>query len=167
MNQVRLHMAEDHRELERLLKRLSDDAQAPECAALHCTWCEFESRLLGHMAAEEDYLLPLIEASHTAEVTRTLAEHKQIRRQVSELGVAIELHTVRQPAIEELIRTLQAHAHYEDQTLYPLAGEEAPPVLQQRLSAMLKSAMRLAKSSSTKLTAAGAHSAPGAERARP
>ena len=167
MNQIGQHMAEDHRELQALLKRLAEDALAPEAAALHCTWCELESRLLGHLAAEEHYLLPLIEASHPTEAARIVAEHGQIRRQVSELGVAIELHTVRQPAIDELIRTLQTHAQYEDQTLYLLAGDKASPLLQQRISARLKSAMRLAQSASTKLASGMSHHRPAAGRTQP
>ena len=167
MNQVGRHLAEDHREIEALLKRLAEDAQAPECAALHCTWCELESRLLGHMAAEEHYLLPLIEASHPTDAARTFAEHNQIRHQVSELGVAIELHSVRQPAIDQLIRTLQAHAQYEDETLYPLAGEKASPMLQQRIAAMLKSAVQLAKKASDKLASGRTHSGNKPEQARP
>ena len=167
MNQVGLHMAEDHRELEALLKRLADDAQAPECEALHLTWCELESRLLGHMAAEEHYLLPLIETSHPAQAARTFTEHDEIRRQVSELGVAIELHSVRQPAIDGLIRTLQAHAQYEDETLYPLAGDGASPILQQRLWAMLNSAVHLAKTASDKLAPGRGHGGNKPEQAQP
>jgi len=155
MNQVERHMAQDHRELETLLKQLQEDAEAPECAAMHGTWCELEERLLGHLVAEEHYLLPLIEADHPAEVARTLGEHDEIRRQVSELGVAIELHAVRQPAIQELIRTLQAHARFEDETLYPLVGEKASPILQERLGALLKAAVRLAKAASLKLSLTG------------
>jgi hypothetical protein len=157
MNHIGQQMANDHRELEALLKRLADDALAPECGALQCTWSELESRLLAHMAAEEHYLLPLIEASHPAEVARTFLEHKQIRHQVSELGLAIELHTARNPAIEELIRTLQAHAQYEDQTLYTLAGDKASMTLQHRISAMLKTAVHLAKLASDKLEPGRAH----------
>jgi hypothetical protein len=152
MNQVERHMAQDHRELETFLKQLQEDVEAPECAAMHCTWCELEERLLGHLLAEEHHLLPLIEADHPAGVARTLAEHDEIRRQVSELGAAIELHTVRHPAIQELIRTLQAHARFEDETLYPLAGEKASPVLQQRIGALLKAAVRLAKAASLGLS---------------
>ena len=157
MNQIGQQMANDHQELEALLKRLADDAVAPECGALQCTWGELESRLLTHVAAEEHYLLPLIEASHPAEVARTFSEHKQIRHQVSELGLAIELHAVRNPAIEELIRTLQAHARYEEQTLYSLAGDKASTALQHRISALLKTAMHLAKLASDKLKLGRAH----------
>jgi hypothetical protein len=86
MNQVGQHMAEDHREIEALLKRLAEDALAPECAALHCTWCELESRLLGHMAAEEQYLLPLLEASHPTEAARIFAEHSAMLKSAMQLA---------------------------------------------------------------------------------
>jgi iron-sulfur cluster repair protein YtfE (RIC family) len=151
MTDIGQQLATDHRELEGLLRRLSDDAKAPEPAVLHGTWCELESRLLAHLSAEEQYLLPLLEAAHPVETAHILDEHKKIRAMLAELGVAIELHTARIAAIDQLIQTLQTHAAYEDRTLYPLAADKASSAVHRSVSAMLKSAVRSARAASAEV----------------
>jgi hemerythrin len=150
MNHVQQRLDQDHRELNALLWRLSHDADAPSNDALRATWDELERRLLAHLDAEEQYLLPLVEASHPAQVDCTRREHEQIRRLVSELGIAIELHAVRQPAISELIRVLHEHADREDRTLYRFAGEKASVAVQHRIVQMLKAAARFAIAAANK-----------------
>jgi len=108
---------------------------------------------MGHLDAEEHYLLPLVEAGHPAETERTRAEHLRIRRMVTELGVAVELHAARQPVIDELIRMLRDHAEWEDKTLYRWASDSASTSVQQSVSSKLKSAARSALAAVTKLTA--------------
>lgn len=114
---------------------------APESAApLQATWGQFETRLTSHMEAEERELLPLVEAAHPLEVARTLAEHAQIRQLVAELGIAIDLHAARQPAIEGLIKLLRAHALREDHVLYEFAGSKAPSAVYDKISSVLRAA---------------------------
>jgi hemerythrin-like domain-containing protein len=144
MNDVRLQLIKDHEELEQLLRRLSEGSAAPEAEALLPTWCQFETRLLAHMDAEERHLLPLMETSHPLQTARARTEHARIRRLVSELGVAIELHTARRPAITELIAVLREHAEHEDQLVYQLASQRAPAAVRDRISAALKISARLA-----------------------
>jgi hemerythrin superfamily protein len=143
MTDVRLQLTKDHAELDALLRCLSEDTVAPECGALQATWSQFETRLLAHMDAEERYLLPLVEVSQPAEAAHTRMDHARIRQLVSELGVAIELHTARQPAIEELIAMLRKHAAHEETVLYQLGNERAPAPIQDAISAALKAAARL------------------------
>jgi hypothetical protein len=145
MNDVKARLTQDHEELDALLRCLAEDAAAPECCApLQSTWCQFESRLLCHMDAEERYLLPLVEASHPAEAARMRLEHVRIRELVCELGIAIELHTARQPAIDALIKLLHEHAQREDLILYELAGERASTAVEQGIAGMLRSALQRA-----------------------
>jgi hypothetical protein len=145
MNDIKARLTQDHEELDALLRCLAEDAAAPECGApLHATWCQFESRLLCHMDAEERYLLPLVEASHLAETARTRLEHVRIRRMVYELGVAIELHTARQPAIDALIKLLHEHAQREELILYELAGDRASTVVHEGIVGMLRAALQRA-----------------------
>ena len=145
MNDVKARLTQDHKELDALLRCLAEDAAAPaDCAPLLSTWSQLETRLLGHMDAEEQYLLPLIEASHPAEVARTRREHVRIRQMVYELGVAIELHAVRQPAIDALVALLHDHAQREDLILYELAGERASTLLQHRVANLLRAALQRA-----------------------
>ena len=101
------------------------------------------------MEAEERELLPLVEAAHPLEVARTLAEHAQIRQLVAELGVAIELHTARQPAIEGLIELLREHALREDHVLYEFAGCKASSAVYDKISSVLRAAQHAITGSRT------------------
>jgi len=121
MNSVAAQLTKDHQELHALLLCLAQDAKAPLPGTLEATWTTFEKRLLGHMETEERCLLPLIEVSDPAEFKRVRTEHARIRGLLTELGVAIELHTVREANISELIELLEAHAKHENTTLYHLA----------------------------------------------
>ncbi len=144
MNPLHTRLAKDHEEIHALLECLAQDVDAPPCGALASTWAALEGRLLRHMDAEEQYLLPLLEASHRKEVERTRAEHAHIRDLVAELGVAIELHTVRRPAITQLIDLLKRHAAYEDAALYDLAGERASVAVEHSLFATLNGTLQAA-----------------------
>ncbi len=93
------------------------------------------------MDAEERHLLPLLETSHAREVAEVRAEHARIRQLVSELGVAIELHAARQPAIEELVETLRSHSEHEDRVLYRLV--DAPAHVRDKIGVALRAAARL------------------------
>ena len=168
MNDVKARLTQDHQELDALLRCLSEDVAAPECdAPLQSTWCQFETRLLCHMDAEERYLLPLIEASHPAEAARTLQEHQSIRQIVSELGVAIELHTARQPAMDALVKLLHDHAQREDSILYELSGERTSTVVQHRVAHMLRSALHQALKATMGTTVSHAAQTGTEQRARP
>jgi len=125
MSKLRDRLVRDHEQLHAILNRLAEDVEAPSSAPLRGTWDKFERRLLAHMKAEEELLLPLLEASHPGEVLKTRDEHEVIRKRVAELGVMIELHCVRKAAIVELIELLERHAAREDRGLYQIAGERA------------------------------------------
>jgi hemerythrin HHE cation binding domain-containing protein len=141
MNQVAARLAQDHRELDSLLQCLAQDAEAPCAGVLESTWDAVERRLTRHMLAEEQFLLPLVEASNPVEVARARQEHARIRDMMAALGLAIELHTVRAPDIYELIDLLRAHAKHEGEALYALAGSKASVAVEHSLFAKIKSAL--------------------------
>jgi hemerythrin len=153
MNEVQSRLDQDHRELSQLLWRLSQDARDPSGLALQATWRELEHRLLAHLDAEEQYLLPLVEASHPFQVECTRREHDEIRRLVAELGIAVELHAVRESAISELVRTIDEHAEREDRTLYRFAGEKASVAVQHRIVLALREARRAARAAVERVAA--------------
>ena len=144
MNEVAARLAQDHRELDSLLRCLAQDAEAPCAGVLESTWDTFEQRMSRHMQAEEQFLLPLVEASDPVEVARTRDEHIQIRDLLAELGVAIQLHAVRATDIHNLIDLLRAHAKHEDEALYKLAGDKASVAVEHSMFESLKSVLRLA-----------------------
>jgi len=125
MNSVASQLTRDHQELHALLRGLAQDARAPLPGMLQSTWTTFENRLLRHMETEEQCLLPLIEGNDPKEVIRIRTEHARIRNVLSELGIAIELHTVREANINELIVLLETHAKHENTALYRLAEDRA------------------------------------------
>lgn len=59
---------------------------------------------------------------------RLTGEHAQIRSALSEMGVAIELHALREEAVTALLGLLRAHGRREDETLYRWTALAALPV---------------------------------------
>jgi hypothetical protein len=144
MNQVAAKLSQDHEQLDALLAQLAQEAEACDRDALLATWAVLEGRLIRHMEAEERYLLPLVEAQSPAEVALTRAEHARIRDLLCELGVAVELHTVRETDVRKLIELLQAHARREEAALYALAGEKASVAVEHSISSALRTVVRSA-----------------------
>ncbi len=144
MNQVAARFAQDHRELDSILRCLAQDAEAPVAGVLESSWDAFEQRILRHMQAEEQYLLPLVEVSNPLEVERTRGEHIKIRDLLAELGLAIQLHAVRASDIYNLIDLLRAHAKHEDEALYQLAGNKASVAVEHGIFESIKSILHLA-----------------------
>jgi hypothetical protein len=143
---------------------LAQDARAPVPGALQTTWAAFESKMVRHMEAEEHFLLPLLEASDAAEVARIRAEHAQIRDAISQLGVAVELHTVREANVRELIELVYAHGRHEDAALYRLAGDKASAAVEHGIAQMLRHGIAVAASA---ISASGAAPEVHDRRARP
>lgn len=139
---VSTKLVHDHETLDALLAQLAEEAQDSDRPALQATWNEFESRLIAHINAEERYLLPLIEVDNPAEVAQTRREHIEIRDLIAELGLAIELHTAREPDIRRLVELLRAHAKHEEAALYTLAGDKASISVEHSISGALKAAVR-------------------------
>jgi hypothetical protein len=160
MNQVAVRLLKDHEELEQLLRRLAQDA-AGSAAELASTWNALESRLIRHMEVEERFLLPLIEAGNPAEVERTRQEHAHIRDLLVELGVGIDLHTVREHDIQQLIELLRNHAAHEDVELYRLSGDKASVAVEHSIAESLRTALRSA------LGGGERHRQSSADRSRP
>lgn len=119
MVQLRQRLLDDHVELAKQLRRLADSVDANDsCSDLGQIWAGLESHLLDHLDAEERYLFPMAAREHRAEIEALRAEHQHIRRAVAELGVCVDLHTLRKAAIVDLIEFLQRHAEREDRSLY-------------------------------------------------
>jgi iron-sulfur cluster repair protein YtfE (RIC family) len=144
MNSVAARLTQDHQDLDALLRCLAQDTKAPVPGALQATWATFEMKLIRHMQAEEQFLLPLLEASDPQEVLRIRLEHARIRDSLTELGLAVELHTVREANIKELIELLEGHAKHENSALYRLAGDKASAAVHHGISQLLKHGVAVA-----------------------
>ena len=119
MTSIKQQLADDHVQLERRLRRLSEAIEANDsCADLRRVWSGFEANLLDHLGTEERCLFPMVASEHRAEVEQLRAEHQHIRCALAELGVCVELHTLRKQAVDELADFLRHHAAREDASLY-------------------------------------------------
>jgi hemerythrin len=127
MGDVRERLQADHQELAGLFQRLKDAVEGADGPTIQQVWSEFEGRLLAHLKAEETYLLPSLEGAHLREVARALAEHGRIRRLLADLGIRTDLHTLRKEAADDLVRQLEAHAAWEDGSIYKWAEAELSP----------------------------------------
>jgi len=164
MNPVAVRLTRDHQELDAILRCLAQDARAPLTGAVQATWAAFEDKLIRHMDAEDRFLLPLLEASDPGEVARIRLEHARIRDALTELGVAVELHTVRESHLSELIALLEAHARHENAALYRLAGVKASAAVEHGVAHLLRHGVAVAAAA---MASAAAAEEPADRRARP
>jgi len=121
--EIKARLLSDHRALEELLAQLTGAIEGANPPALCEQWSQFEQRLRDHLDTEERWLFPLVASAHRNEVEELRAEHQHIRRALSELGLAVELHTLRKASVDELIVYLQQHALREDHSLYEWLDE--------------------------------------------
>ena len=115
----------DHQSLERLLTELTSSLDGADHAGLCESWTRFEQNLRDHLDTEERYLFPLVASAHRDEVEALRSEHQRIRAALSELGVAVDLHTLRKQSGEELIGYIHRHALREEESLYRWIDDNA------------------------------------------
>ena len=119
MNGLKRQLMDDHGRMESLLQQfaqavLSNDAP---CDLQEC-YARFETSLQKHLDIEERCLFPIVEAKHCEQIEALRAEHQAIRAALSKLGMDLELHALRKPAVDELVSFLGEHADRENHSLY-------------------------------------------------
>jgi hemerythrin superfamily protein len=115
----------DHAELIELIRKLVAAFEANARDDMASSWTELEVRLTAHLDAEEKHLFPLLAEREPEYVRVLLAEHARFRRELLDLGVRVDLHTIRMEATNEFIDLLGDHARREDELLYRWADEHA------------------------------------------
>ena len=118
LTELKARLLSDHRALEKLLVQLTCAVEGANAPTLCEQWTRFEQNLRDHLDTEERFLFPLVASAHRNDVEELRAEHQHIHRALSELGVSVDLHTLRKAEVDELIVYLQQHALREDRTLY-------------------------------------------------
>ncbi len=115
---IRDRLAADHVRLNALfddvLKRLALDDRDETRAA----WNQFERALNEHLEAEETLILPAFAVDQPEEAQTVRAEHEKIRAKLLDLGVAVDLHFIRQDVAADFVRALREHAYREDSMMY-------------------------------------------------
>lgn len=118
-------LREQHVVCERLFQDLVNRAESNDWHACDEIWDEFSSVLEEHMTYEESRLFPKLAAGDEERLIsqRLREDHAAFRHALAEMGVAIEIHSVRLTGVEDLVGRLRAHAALEDRCLYPFADE--------------------------------------------
>lgn len=117
-------LAGDHERLNALFDELTNAAAAPVDKRTLCdVWRRLEGGLLAHLEAEETVLFPRFEAEHPGVVASLRFDHQRIRALLTQVGVDVELHVVREHTLDDLVKLLRRHAETEDRTLYHWAEE--------------------------------------------
>ncbi|MEI9941876.1 MAG: hemerythrin domain-containing protein [Pseudomonadota bacterium] len=116
--EVKGRLLNDHGGLEGSLAQLACAIDEADPQQLCEQWTQFELNLRDHLDTEERFLFPLVATAHRKDVEELRAEHRHIRSALSELGIAVDLHTLRKASVDELIVYLQRHAAREEHSLY-------------------------------------------------
>ncbi len=114
----------DHAEFQASLERLRDFMLAGDAELAQGEWNELEASVLRHIDGEEMFLLPGFAREEPGEAATLRAEHAEIRGFLGDLGVALDLHTLRLEQVDEMFRAVARHIAREERTLYPWADQE-------------------------------------------
>jgi uncharacterized protein (TIGR02284 family) len=120
--EVSVALAKDHEELAKSLQRLRDFVKGCDAPLAHDEWVALEPAVLRHLEAEEEFLLPAFEVDDPCEAKAILDEHQQIRSMLDALGLALELHVLRDEQFDRLNQFLTKHVTRETASLYVWAG---------------------------------------------
>lgn len=123
MHSLEQRLRSQHESLNALFEDIADRAHRGDSVTLDGGWSELEATLVKHMDFEERLLLGRVD---DAECARIRAEHDTIRRTLTELGISIELHTLREDTVREFLVLLRAHAAREALSLYPHVDAPSP-----------------------------------------
>jgi hypothetical protein len=120
-------MTRSHEYLRGLLGRVLTAMEADARTDVVERWNELDHNLLAHMEAEERFVLPVFAHVDQEEALALLREHGQLREQLLQLGIAVDLHCVRYDASREFAELLERHASREASLLYRWADQHLPP----------------------------------------
>lgn len=121
------YMTRSHDLLRKLLERVLAAIESNDREAVRDVWTQLDHQLLAHMEAEERFVLPVFAHVDREEARALLREHGQLREQLLELGVAVDLHVTRYARSREFAELLERHANREEALLYRWADEKLAP----------------------------------------
>lgn len=109
----------EHAHLEVVYEELLRAYRRGDWNEVDTQWPRFESTLRTHMDHEERDVFPSFRLIAPEEADVLTDEHRTLRRLLSTLGVAIQIHAFPMQDAEELIRRLRDHEAREARLLYP------------------------------------------------
>ncbi len=107
-------MHEDHRRLESLFEDLIERMRGGDWTACDASWAELERHYVAHLDKEEQHLIPWFERDDAFEAAAILDDHRHLREQLAELGLRLELHSIRDDHIQRLLDLHRHHAAREE-----------------------------------------------------
>lgn len=111
-------LEQDHARIEALYEALMDAFRADAREAVLQLWAVLERALLGHMDAEERWVLPAFARVDPLEAAALLEEHGNLRSRLADLGIGVELHAIPEGVATRFAETLRAHARRENVLLH-------------------------------------------------
>jgi len=123
MTTVRKSLLDQHEALESLTNDLRNAAEGADRATVARVSEALDRQLRAHFDAEEAHLFPPLETPLPREVAQARSDHERLRRMLADLVVDADIHAVRAPQIDAFLAALEAHAGWEDATLYPAAED--------------------------------------------
>lgn len=123
MTHLGQRLRNDHLALDALCDDIANRAACGDWAVLDAGWTRLEATLLEHFSFEERFLFPRFAVTHPDEDAALRAEHDALRRQLAELGIAIEIHALREDTVREFLAAVRAHAAREDALFYAWVDE--------------------------------------------
>ncbi len=116
------HLRTDHLEFRARFADVCGRARTGDWRDLDDVWSALAKALREHLAFEEremfeDYAAQ--DAGSRALIDRLREEHDQIRRDLDELGIEIQLKCIRAATIDAFVALMKRHAELENTHLYP------------------------------------------------
>lgn len=138
-------LAADHEEMRALCDDFLEAVHANNWTTADAVFTNIELLIDRHLAFEEQLVFPVFEehrdvAPQQCDTTKMLAQHAEIRATLGEVGVGLQLHQVREPAMQNLVHVLDRHAADEDAwaaAVLECMKEKAPPGIVSRLRSLL------------------------------
>jgi hypothetical protein len=111
----------------RLLDALTELAQMERATQQTKAWQALETRLLAHMRAEEDLMLPDFGLMHSDDAAHVRGAHERIRQCIVQVQDTASTRGLDPRALDELGTLLRTCAAFEERLLYPWAERQLRP----------------------------------------
>lgn len=122
------HLRQDHLAFRDQFADICGRARSGDWRDLDDAWGGFAENVRDHLAFEERELFGAYaerDEDSRVLVDRLRAEHDEIRRGLDEIGIEIQLKSIRVRTIDAFVAAMQRHAAIENAHLYPWAESRA------------------------------------------